>query len=230
MGLLFFDPTFIFLIPAIILAIWAQALVSQRFTYYSKVRSTFGITGAELARRLLDNSGLYDIKIETIPGQLTDHYDPRAKVVRLSQATYNNSSIAALGVVAHEIGHALQHAKNYAPLVVRNAFAPVASFGSYFSWVIFFMGILFWSPTMIRFGIVLFSLVVLFTLITLPVEFDASKRAKRLLAEMGMPESEVIAVNKVLSAAAMTYIASMAMAMLQLLRMIFIAGLFGRRD
>jgi len=227
---LFFDPTFIFLIPAIILAIWAQALVSQRFTYYSKVRSTFGITGAELARRLLDNSGLYDIKIETIPGQLTDHYDPRAKVVRLSQATYNNSSIAALGVVAHEIGHALQHAKNYAPLVVRNAFAPVASFGSYFSWVIFFMGILFWSPTMIRFGIVLFSLVVLFTLITLPVEFDASKRAKRLLAEMGMPESEVIAVNKVLSAAAMTYIASMAMAMLQLLRMIFIAGLFGRRD
>ncbi|ACR80626.1 MULTISPECIES: zinc metallopeptidase [Kosmotoga] len=228
--MLFFDPTFIFLIPAIILAIWAQALVSQRFTYYSKVRSTFGITGAELARRLLDNSGLYDIKIETIPGQLTDHYDPRAKVVRLSQATYNNSSIAALGVVAHEIGHALQHAKNYAPLVVRNAFAPVASFGSYFSWVIFFMGILFWSPTMIRFGIVLFSLVVLFTLITLPVEFDASKRAKRLLAEMGMPESEVIAVNKVLSAAAMTYIASMAMAMLQLLRMIFIAGLFGRRD
>jgi hypothetical protein len=227
---LFFDPTFIFLIPAIILAIWAQALVSQRFTYYSKVRSTFGITGAELARRLLDNSGLYDIQIETIPGQLTDHYDPRAKVVRLSQATYNNSSIAALGVVAHEIGHAIQHAKNYAPLVVRNAFAPVASFGSYFSWVIFFMGILFWSPTMIRFGIVLFSLVVLFTLITLPVEFDASKRAKRLLAEMGMPESEVIAVNKVLSAAAMTYIASMAMAMLQLLRMIFIAGLFGRRD
>lgn len=228
--MLFFDPTFIFLIPAIILAIWAQALVSQRFTYYSKVRSTFGITGAELARRLLDNSGLYDIQIETIPGQLTDHYDPRAKVVRLSQATYNNSSIAALGVVAHEIGHAIQHAKNYAPLVVRNAFAPVASFGSYFSWVIFFMGILFWSPTMIRFGIVLFSLVVLFTLITLPVEFDASKRAKRLLAEMGMPESEVIAVNKVLSAAAMTYIASMAMAMLQLLRMIFIAGLFGRRD
>lgn len=228
--MLFFDPTFIFLIPAIILAIWAQALVSQRFSYYSKVRSTFGITGAELARRLLDNSGLYDIKIETIPGQLTDHYDPRAKVVRLSQATYNNSSIAALGVVAHEIGHAIQHAKNYAPLVVRNAFAPVASFGSYFSWVIFFMGILFWSPTMIRFGIVLFSLVVLFTLITLPVEFDASKRAKRLLAELGMPESEIVAVNKVLSAAAMTYIASMAMAMLQLLRMIFIAGAFGRRD
>ncbi|AKI97846.1 zinc metallopeptidase [Kosmotoga pacifica] len=228
--MLFWDPTFIFLIPAIILAIWAQSLVQQRFYKYSRINSSFGFTGAELARRLLDNAGLFDVKVESIPGKLTDHYDPRTRVVRLSASTFNSHSIAALGVVAHEIGHAIQHKEGYVPLTIRNAFAPVASFGSGFSWIIFLMGLLFWSPVLMKFGIILFLLVVLFTLITLPVEFNASRKASVLLNNMGMPSKEIAAVNQVLNAAAMTYVASVAMALLQLLRMLFIAGLFGDRD
>ncbi|OAA30908.1 peptidase [Kosmotoga arenicorallina S304] len=228
--MLFWDPTFIFLIPAIILAIWAQSLVQQRFYRYSRINSSFGLNGAELARRLLDSAGLFEVKIESIPGRLSDHYDPRTRVVRLSSATYNSHSIAALGVVAHEIGHAIQHKEKYVPLEIRNVFAPVASFGSGFSWIIFLMGLLFWSPALMKFGILLFLLVVLFTLITLPVELNASKRARILLNRMGMPEKELTAVDQVLNAAAMTYVASVAMALLQLLRMIFISGLFGDRN
>ncbi|TYB91487.1 MAG: zinc metallopeptidase [Kosmotoga sp.] len=224
---MFLDPTFILLIPAVILAIWAQNKVNSSFSRYSKVKSTFGMTGSELARHLLDNVGLYDIKIESIKGKLTDHYDPKKKVVRLSEATRNNSSIAALGVVAHEIGHAIQDKKNYTPLVIRNAFAPVANIGSGLSWIIFIIGFLFWSPMMVRIGIILFSLVVLFTLITLPVEYNASNLAKRMLTRIGMPKKEVSAVNNVLSAAALTYVASTLMAALQLLRMIFLAGFMG---
>ncbi len=224
---MFLDPTFILLIPAIILAIWAQNKVKSSFSRYSKVNSSFGMTGSELARHLLDNVGLYNIKIESIKGKLTDHYDPKKKVVRLSEATKNNKSIAALGVVAHEIGHVIQDKANYTPLVVRNAFAPVANFGSGLSWIIFIFGFLFWSPFLVRLGIILFSLVVLFTLITLPVEYNASKRAKIMLTRLGMPKKEVLAVNNVLSAAALTYVASTLMAALQLLRMILLAGFMG---
>ncbi|MDI9375392.1 MAG: zinc metallopeptidase, partial [Thermotogota bacterium] len=221
---------FIVLIPAIILAAYAQFLVSSRFSQYSKVRSTFGYTGSQLARRLLDNVGLFDIHIERVKGNLTDHYDSRKRVVRLSQATHDSSSIAALGVVAHEIGHAIQDREKYAPLVVRNAVVPVAQLGSSLSWILFVIGLLMVSPLLIKVGILVFSAFVFFTLVTLPVEFNASSRAKKLLASMGMPSTELKAVGSVLGAAAMTYVASTATAILQLLRMLLIAGAYGSRD
>jgi len=227
---MFWDPTFIVLIPAIILAAYAQFLVSSRFSQYSKVRSAFGYTGSQLARRLLDNAGLFDIHIERVKGNLTDHYDSRNRVVRLSQATHDSSSIAALGVVAHEIGHAIQDKEKYAPLVVRNAVVPVAQLGSSLSWILFVIGLLMVSPLLIKVGILVFSAFVFFTLVTLPVEFNASSRAKKLLASMGMPSTELKAVGSVLGAAAMTYVASTATAILQLLRMLLIAGAYGSRD
>ncbi len=226
----FWDPTFILLIPAIILAAYAQFLVSSRFSQYSRVRSSFGYTGSQLARQLLDNAGLYNIKIERVKGNLTDHYDPRKRVVRLSQATYDSTSIAALGVVAHEIGHAIQDKEKYVPLVVRNSVVPVAQFGTSFSWILFIIGLLMVSPILIRAGIIVFSAFVFFTLVTLPVEFNASTRAKKLLTSMGMPAPELKGVSSVLGAASMTYVASSATAILQLLRMLLIAGALGRRD
>ena len=226
----FWDPTFILLIPAIILAAYAQFLVSSRFSQYSRVRSSFGYTGSQLARQLLDNAGLYDIKIERVKGNLTDHYDPRKRVVRLSQATHDSTSIAALGVVAHEIGHAIQDKEKYVPLVVRNSVVPVAQFGTSLSWILFIIGLLMVSPILIRAGIIVFSAFVFFTLVTLPVEFNASTRAKKLLTSMGMPAPELRGVSSVLGAASMTYVASSATAILQLLRMLLIAGALGRRD
>ena len=163
-------------------------------------------------------------------GNLTDHYDSRKRVVRLSQATHDSSSIAALGVVAHEIGHAIQDREKYAPLVVRNAVVPVAQLGSSLSWILFVIGLLMVSPLLIKVGILVFSAFVFFTLMTLPVEFNASSRAKKLLASMGMPSTELKAVGSVLGAAAMTYVASTATAILQLLRMLLIAGAYGSRD
>ena len=226
----FWDPTFILLIPAIILAAYAQFLVSSRFSQYSRVMSSFGYTGSQLARQLLDNAGLYDIKIERVKGNLTDHYDPRKRVVRLSQATHDSTSIAALGVVAHEIGHAIQDKEKYVPLVVRNSVVPVAQFGTSLSWILFIIGLLMVSPILIRAGIIVFSAFVFFTLVTLPVEFNASTRAKKLLTSMGMPAPELKGVSSVLGAASMTYVASSATAILQLLRMLLIAGALGRRD
>ena len=226
----FWDPTFILLIPAIILAAYAQFLVSSRFSQYSRVRSSFGYTGSQLARQLLDNAGLYDIKIERVKGNLTDHYDPRKRVVRLSQATHDSTSIAALGVVAHEIGHAIQDKEKYVPLIIRNSVVPVAQFGTSLSWILFIIGLLMVSPILIRAGIIVFSAFVFFTLVTLPVEFNASTRAKKLLTSMGMPAPELKGVSSVLGAASMTYVASSATAILQLLRMLLIAGALGRRD
>jgi len=217
------DPTFFLLIPVLILTIFAQIRVSKTFKEYSKMRSSFGVNGAEFARNLLDKEGLYNVKIQKIRGNLTDHYDPIKKVVRLSEATYDKLSVAGIGVVAHEIGHAMQDSRNYAPLKVRNKIFPVVNFSSSFSWIIFFVGFLFASPILVNIGIVLFSAVVAFSLITLPVEFNASNRAKKALAEMGMPQRELDGVSKVLGAAAMTYVASTAMAVVQLLRMILIS-------
>jgi len=227
---LFYDPTIILLIPAFLLALWAQILVSSTFSKYSKYKSITGLTGYTLARNLLMAKGIYDVDIEMISGTLSDHYDPRNKVVRLSQSTYSSDSVAALGVVAHEIGHVVQHAENYFPLVIRNAMVPIASVGSSLAWIIFLMGLLFFSPFMMRIGIVLFSLAVLFTLLTLPVEIDASNRALKLLkSTVAMPEDELKAVKKVLTAAALTYVAATAIAILQLLRMLILAGIFGER-
>lgn len=227
---LFYDPTIILLIPAFLLALWAQILVSSTFSKYSKYKSITGLTGYTLARNLLMAKGIYDVDIEMISGTLSDHYDPRNKVVRLSQSTYSSDSVAALGVVAHEIGHVVQHAENYFPLVIRNAMVPIASVGSSLAWIIFLMGLLFFSPFMMRIGIVLFSLAVLFTLLTLPVEIDASNRALKLLkSTVAMPEDELKAVKKVLTAAALTYVAATAIAILQLFRMLILAGIFGER-
>ena len=172
----------------------------------------------------MDNAGLHDVKIERIRGNLTDHFDPRKKVVRLSDTTHNSTSIAALGVVAHEIGHAIQDKEKYAPLVVRNAVVPVAQLGSSLSWIIFIIGLLMVSQILIRIGIVVFSAFVFFTLVTLPVEFNASSRAKKLLSSMGMPSNELKGVSSVLGAAAMTYVASAATAIFQLLRMLILSG------
>ncbi len=221
---LWWDPTFILLIPVLILTVFAQARVSRTFKEFSRMRSSFGIDGAAFARKLLDKEGLYNVEIQKIRGNLTDHYDPRAKVIRLSESTYDKLSVAGIGVVAHEIGHAMQDNQGYAPLRIRNKIFPVVNFSSSFSWIIFIVGLLFYSPVMVNIGIFLFTAVVAFSLITLPVEFNASNRAKKALAEMGMPQNELTGVKKVLGAAAMTYVASTAMALVQLLRMILISG------
>lgn len=226
--MLFFDPSFIILIPGLILALIAQFYVQERFNRYSRIKSSLNMTGAELAKFMLESAGLYDIRIEKIPGKLSDHYDPRNKVVRLSSSTYNSNSVASLGVVAHEIGHAIQHANGYVPLVIRNGIAPVVSITSNLSWILFIVGFLFFNIALIRIGIFLFSFAVIFSFITLPVEFDASRRAVKILgSNLLMPPSELEGVKQVLNAAAMTYVAGTLMAILQLLRMIFLAGLLG---
>lgn len=221
--MLFFHPSILILIPAILLSIWAQMKVKNTFNKYSRVKSSLNEKGASFARRLLDSLGLFDVKVEQVSGYLSDHYDPTNKVLRLSSATYNSQSVAALGVVAHEVGHAIQHQKNYKPLILRNLSVPFASFGSNLSWIILIVGFLFSIPQLLWGGIFLFSFVVAFTLITLPVEFNASARAVKTLPLVGMPSGEVETVKKVLSAAAMTYVASALMAISQLIRMILLA-------
>ena len=223
------DPTMILLIPAFLFSLWAQIQVQSTFNKYSKVPSTLGMTAADLAKRILESAGLYDVRVEMVSGWLSDHYDPRNKVLRLSQATYSSRSVAALGVAAHEAGHAIQHKLKYKPLVIRDMAVPLAITGSNLAWPIFILGIFMSAPIFLKAGIVLFSFVVFFSLITLPVEFDASARAIKQLKIM-MPESEVKGVKKVLTAAAMTYVASAAVAILQLLRMLIIAGAFGDRE
>ncbi len=223
------DPTMILLIPAFLFSLWAQIQVQSTFSKYSKIPSTLGITAAELAKRILESAGIYDVRVEMVSGWLSDHYDPRNKVLRLSQATYSSKSVAALGVAAHEAGHAIQHKNKYAPLVIRDMAVPLAITGSNLAWLIFILGLFMSAPIFLKAGIVLFSFVVFFSLVTLPVEFDASARAVKQLRMM-MPESEVKGVKKVLTAAAMTYVASAAVAILQLLRMLIIAGAFGDRE
>jgi len=221
---MFFYTSLIILIPGVIFAFWAQSKVKSTFAKYSRVDSQTSMTGRSLARRLLDAYQLNDIPIENIQGQLSDHYDPKKRVVRLSQSTYNDSSVASLGVVAHELGHVIQHKEKYAPLMIRNTFVPIAQFGSSFAWIIFFGGLLLSTPPLLYAGIFLFTAVVIFSLVTLPVEFDASKRGLVMLEKQVMMDKNHVAMaKKVLSAAAMTYLASTLMAILQLLRMILIA-------
>lgn len=219
----FFHPSMLILIPAVLLSIWAQMKVKNTFDKYSRVKSSLNEKGSSFARRLLDSLGLFDVKVEQVSGYLSDHYDPTNKVLRLSNATYNSQSVAALGVVAHEVGHAIQHQKSYKPLVLRNMSVPFASFGSNLSWIILIVGFLFSIPQLLWGGIILFSFVVAFTLITLPVEFNASSRAVKKLPLVGMPSGEVENVKKVLNAAAMTYVASALMAVSQLIRMVLLA-------
>mgnify|MGYP000856630525 FL=1 len=227
----FYDWTFLIVLPGLILAMIAQAGVSGTFAKYQRVPARVGLTGAILARRMLDGRGLNDIAIEQVNGKLSDHYDPSAKVLRLSEGVYNSTSIAALGVAAHETGHALQDQEHYAPLKMRTAIVPAVGFGSNLSWPIFLVGLIFsWQPLLLA-GIILFSLAVAFSLVTLPVEFNASSRALATLSSGGyLDADEMEGANKVLRAAAMTYVAAAVGAILQLLRLLVLAGVGRRRD
>ena len=227
-GYYYFDPTYLLLIIGMVLSLLASAKVKSTFSVYSRVRSASGLTGADAARRILRMSGITDVTVVPISGSLTDHYDPRSKVLRLSDATYGSASVAAVGVAAHECGHAIQHATGYAPLAFRSALVPVANFGSTIAWPLILIGLLFNSQSSVLFlnlGILAFSLAVLFQIVTLPVEFNASSRAIRMLSGNGMLyEDEVQATRKVLTAAALTYVAGAASAILQLLRIILISN------
>lgn len=227
----FFDPTMILVLIGVILSLAASAKVKSTFARYSKVRSMTGMTGAEAAQRLLNSRGIYDVTVRRVPGSLSDHYDPRTKTVNLSDDVYSSTSVAAIGVAAHECGHAIQHAVGYAPLNFRSALVPIANFGSQISWPLILIGILiggFGSP-IVQLGIILFSLAVLFQLVTLPVEFNASSRAVRLLDSTGiLSGNEVDGTRRVLGAAALTYVAAAAGSILQLLRLIILFG--GRRN
>lgn len=221
----YFDPTYLILIPAILISAWAQFKVSSTFNKYSTVRSVNVYTGAQVARILLNDAGLQDVEIQQVAGRLSDHYDPRAKVLRLSSDVYGSTSVASIGVAAHEVGHAIQDKESYAALVFRNAIVPVVNFSSSLSWIIFFVGILFSYKSLVTIGIILFSAVVVFQLVTLPVEFNASSRALKLLEAKGiLYDNEVDGARKVLSAAALTYVAATLMAILQLVRLIAISN------
>ena len=222
------DWTYLVLVlPAVIFAIIAQAKVTSTFEKYSKISTRSGMTGERAARMILDRNGLHDVRIEHISGNLNDHYDPRTNVIRLSDATYMARSAAAVGVAAHEAGHAVQHAKGYTPIKVRTAIIPVTSIGSKLTIPLLIAGAIFSYQPLINIGIILFALSTVFQLVTLPVEFNASFRAMQALRESGcMYEDELDASKKVLTAAAMTYVAALAVSLMQLLRLVLI---FGRR-
>ena len=224
------DPTIFLVLIGVLLSLWAQNRVNSTFARYSRVRSFSGMTGAEAARRLLNAQGIYDVTVQPVSGKLTDHYDPRTKVVKLSDSVYNATSVAAIGVAAHECGHAMQHNEGYGPLRFRSALVPVANFGSQLSWPMILLGILFGglgSP-LVQVGILMFSLAVLFQLVTLPVEFNASRRAIASLEGTHLLEDdELRGARKVLGAAAMTYVAALLVSLAQLLR--FLLAFAGRR-
>jgi Zn-dependent membrane protease YugP len=236
---LFFDSSMLLLLPAIALAIWAQFKVKSTYAKFAQVPNKRGITGADVAKAILTDAGVslgtgsrdsvrgQSCGIECIGGHLTDHYDPRARVLRLSEDVHNGTSIAALGIAAHEVGHAVQHAKMYGPLALRNIVYPLCSIGSTLAFPLFFVGLFLpvgLGNLVIQGAIVLFSLAVFFTVLTLPVEFDASRRAVRALSSGGyLTQDELGGAKKVLTAAAMTYVAAAAMAIMQLLRMVLLA-------
>ena len=225
----YFDPTYILVLIGVVISLWASAKVRSTYSKYSKVRSMSGLTGAQAAERILHSQGLYDVRIEHISGSLTDHYDPKNRVLRLSDAVYGSSSVAAIGVAAHECGHAVHDSEDYAPLRIRNSLVPVANFGTAAAWPIIVLGLIFGSSQfLVNLGILLFSLGVLFQLVTLPVEFNASGRAVQILGNTGILYGDEIGqTKKVLSSAALTYVAAAAASILSLLRLII---LFGGRD
>jgi Zn-dependent membrane protease YugP len=230
MPFFYMDSTMILVLPALLLAMYAQSKVQSTFAKYLNVRSSKGYTGAQVARRLLDSHGLQDVTVEMIQGRLSDHYDPRKKALRLSQDVYSSSSLAAIGVAAHETGHALQHDLGYLPLAVRNSIVPIASIGSQAAFPLFFLGLIIRSESLLYLGIFAFAAAVLFQVVTLPVEFNASSRAIAALEDGGFIESrEVEPTRQVLSAAALTYVAATLMAVMQLLRLLVLSGLLGNR-
>ena len=231
MGYYYWDPTYILVVIGAVICMIASARVKGTFNKYSQLRSMSGMNGAQVAPRVLQAAGIYDGQVRHVSGRPTDHCDPRTKTVNLSDPVYNATSVAALGVAAHECGHAIQHAKSYAPLSIRSALVPIANFGSMLAWPVILIGLLFntrSSGLIIDIGILLFSAAVLFQLVTLPVEFDASRRALVMLRTQGiLADDELKYTRRVLKSAALTYVASAAAAILQLLRIILITN--GRR-
>ena len=225
----YFDPTYIFVLIGAVLSIIASARVNSTFNKFARERSMSGMTGAQTAEKILRTKGIYDVRVEHIRGTLTDHYDPSAKVVRLSDSVYNSTSVAAIGVAAHECGHVMQHYEKYAPLNIRTALVPAANIGSKLGIPIILVGLILGSnPLLMQIGIWVFSLAVLFQVVTLPVEFDASKRALVCIEQYGIVTSDERRKSaKVFKAAAYTYVAAAAASILQLLRLVM---LFGRRD
>lgn len=228
----YWDPTYWLVIIGTVICLLASARVKSTFNKYSEYRSQSGMTGAQAAERILHSAGIYDVQIRHVSGSLTDHYNPANKTLNLSDSVYGSSSVAAVGVAAHECGHAIQHQNNYVPLRLRSAIVPAANLGSALAWPLILIGLLFSSQTgsfLITLGILCFSLAVLFQLVTLPVEFNASARALRVLGDTGILGTQELAyTKKVLGAAALTYVASAAASILQLLRLIILTG--GRRD
>ena len=226
----YYDPTYFLLIPGLLLALYAQFKVTSTFNRWKQVRSRVGMTGAQIARAILDGNGCRDVVIERVSGSLTDHYDPENNVLRLSSEVYGSHSIAALGVAAHEAGHAIQDAKDYKPMRIRANLVPVANIGSSMAIPLFMLGLIAsWEP-LLKIGILAFSFSVLFYLVTLPVEFNASNRAVAVLSAGFLPADEVKGVKAVLSAAALTYVAAALQAVLQLLRLVLLANSRRRDD
>ncbi len=227
----YFDPTWILVIIGAVLSMAASAKVNSTFNKYSKVRSMTGMTGEDAAKRLLNSQGIYDVTVRPVKGQLTDHYDPRTKTVNLSESVFHSTSVAAIGVAAHECGHAMQDNVGYVPLKLRGAIVPVANIGSQAAFPLIIIGVLIggMGSPLVNIGLILFSLAVIFQLITLPVELNASRRAITLLDQFGiLGGQEVNQTRKVLGAAALTYVAALAASVLQLLRLVILFG--GRRD
>ena len=225
MPYIYWDSTYILVVIGAVICMIASARVKTTFNKYSAYRSMSGMTGAQAAERILHSAGLYGVRIERVSGHLTDHYDPRTKTVSLSEDIYGRNSLAAVGVAAHECGHAIQDAINYAPLNIRSAIVPAANIGSQLSWPLFIAGLIFSIDPLVTLGIVLFSLAVLFQLVTLPVEINASSRALKMLESTGiLGTDEKKGAKKVLIAAALTYVAALAASILQLLRLIILAG------
>lgn len=225
----YWDPTYILILIGVVISAIASMRVRTTFNKYSQVHSRSGMTGAQAAERILHNAGIFDVSIQRVAGNLSDHYDPRNKTLNLSESVYGSASVAAVGVAAHECGHAIQHQVGYSPLQFRSMLVPVAQFGSGASWLFILLGIFMSAQPLLTIGIVLFSLAVLFQIVTLPVEFNASSRALKALESQNiLYRDEIGSTRKVLSAAALTYVAGAAAAILQLLRLIILFG--GRRD
>ena len=227
----YWDPTYVLVLIGAVLTLLASGLVKTTYAKYSKVRSLTNVTAAQAAERILHGAGIYDVSITHVSGHLTDHYNPKTKVLSLSDSVYHSTSVAAIGVAAHECGHAIQHGKAYGPLALRSAMVPAVNICSTLSWPVILVGVLLsWNQTLITVGIVLFTIAVLFSLVTLPVEFNASNRAIAILRDNGiLQQDEVKKARKVLNAAAMTYVASAAAMILQLLRLVLLFG-GNRRD
>ena len=218
----YLDPTILILLPALIFSGWAQSKVSSTYQQYSKVGNQRGLTGAQVARFILDNAGLQNITIEPVRGQLTDHYDPRGKVLRLSEGVFGSQSVAAIGVASHEVGHAIQDATNYGPMKLRGAIVPLAAIGGNLSMVLILFGLFLGGTQFVQIGMFLFLFTVIFQLVTLPVEFDASKRALRILNTGILSSGELEGAKKVLNAAALTYVAAAISGILNFLRLVLL--------